>query len=401
MWERSSPSCQPPPSHCYYCTIPYLHITIIAQSPTFTLLLLHNPLPSHCYYCTIPHLHIAIIAQSPTFTLLLLHNPPPSHCYYCTIPYLHIAIIAQSPTFTLLLLHNLKGCVYNSSNAKVEAGTCDRIVSVFVLCCLRVLVLSVCVCLYAGYAVSFWLSLRLQMIGVFIITAAAFIAVLEHHFSFIDPGTPQPPPSTYLCPSSPLPSTRLRSTSISSPPLPMSTSTPPPHTHSVFLTHSPLSPPNTLLSPFLYTHTTFISSPPFPMSTSTPHSRSVFLPHSCSPHLPSTHLCTCISSPPFPMSTSTSRSHSEFLPYSPSPPTHTHTHTHTHSMTGLVGLAISYSLSINSLISQVVVTFSETEKEMVSVERAVEYIERIPAENSHGEVQVRSSPEGSTERLKQ
>ena len=60
-------------------------------------------------------------------------------------------------------------------------------------------------------------------------------------------------------------------------------------------------------------------------------------------------------------------------------------------MAGLVGLAISYSLSINNLISQVVVSFSETEKEMVSVEQAVQYIEGMPAENSHGEVQVRSS----------
>ena len=59
-----------------------------------------------------------------------------------------------------------------------------------VLCYLQVCLFCLCV----GYAVSFWLSLRLQMIGVFIIIAAAFIAVLEHHFSFINPGTPHTPP---------------------------------------------------------------------------------------------------------------------------------------------------------------------------------------------------------------
>ena len=262
---------------------------------------------------------------APTFTLLLLHNPLPSHCYYCTIPHLHIPIIAQSPTFTFLLLHNLKGCVYNSSNAKVEAGTCDRMVSVFVLCCLRVLVLSVCVCLYAGYAVSFWLSLRLQMIGVFIITAAAFIAVLEHHFSFIDPGTPQPPPSTYLCPSSSLPSTRLRSTSISSPPLPMSTSTPPPHTQC--FSHTPLSPLLTPSSPLSSTHT-LRSSPP--------------LPSPCLPPLPVLAQCFSHTPAPLPSPPHTYVRASLPLPspclppplaltqcFSRTPPPLLHTHTHT------------------------------------------------------------------------
>ena len=160
----------------------------------------------------------------------------------------------------------------------------------FVLCCLRVLVLSV----FAGYAVSFWLSLRLQMIGVFIITAAAFIAVLEHHFSFIDPGTPQPaptcvpsvprtplisPPNTYVLPFPPLP--------------------------------SPLSPPNTLLSPFLYTPT---------------------LP----PPLHSPTLIQCFSHTPLPLP---SPPHTYVLPSLPLPypcvspalplPSSTHSHTHT------------------------------------------------------------------------
>ena len=58
------------------------------------------------------------------------------------------------------------------------------------------------------------------------------------------------------------------------------------------------------------------------------------------------------------------------------------------SPTGLIGLAISYSLSINSFISQVVVAFSETEKEMVSVERADQYITSTPAEKEDGIQQV-------------
>lgn len=48
---------------------------------------------------------------------------------------------------------------------------------------------------------------------------------------------------------------------------------------------------------------------------------------------------------------------------------------------GLVGLAISYALSITGLLSGLVKFFTETEKEMVSVERVLEYIERTPKEN--------------------
>ena len=48
---------------------------------------------------------------------------------------------------------------------------------------------------------------------------------------------------------------------------------------------------------------------------------------------------------------------------------------------GLVGLAISYALSVTGVLSGVVVSFVETEKEMVSVERVHDYIQRVPAEN--------------------
>jgi len=50
---------------------------------------------------------------------------------------------------------------------------------------------------------------------------------------------------------------------------------------------------------------------------------------------------------------------------------------------GLVGLAISYALSITSLLSGVVTSFTETEKQMVSVERMDEYINDIEHEKGN------------------
>ncbi|KJE95250.1 multidrug resistance-associated protein 7 [Capsaspora owczarzaki ATCC 30864] len=47
---------------------------------------------------------------------------------------------------------------------------------------------------------------------------------------------------------------------------------------------------------------------------------------------------------------------------------------------GLVGLSISYALSVTSQLAGVVTSFTETEKEMVSVERACQYIENTPEE---------------------
>lgn len=56
---------------------------------------------------------------------------------------------------------------------------------------------------------------------------------------------------------------------------------------------------------------------------------------------------------------------------------------------GLVGLAISYALSVTDRLSGMVTSFTETEKQMVSVERAVQYIEDVPSEVSpRGTVRV-------------
>ncbi|XP_067681975.1 ATP-binding cassette sub-family C member 10-like [Haliotis asinina] len=51
---------------------------------------------------------------------------------------------------------------------------------------------------------------------------------------------------------------------------------------------------------------------------------------------------------------------------------------------GLVGLAISYSLSITNLLGGVVMSFTETEKQLVSVERADQYINDVPSEQWEG-----------------
>ncbi|XP_078352062.1 ATP-binding cassette sub-family C member 10-like isoform X2 [Oculina patagonica] len=62
---------------------------------------------------------------------------------------------------------------------------------------------------------------------------------------------------------------------------------------------------------------------------------------------------------------------------------------------GLVGLAISYALSVTDRLSGMVTSFTETEKQMVSVERAVQYIEDVPSEVSpHGTVPSSWPPRG-------
>ena len=41
---------------------------------------------------------------------------------------------------------------------------------------------------FIGYVVAQWLGIRLQMLGVAMVTGVSFIAVLEHHFNTVDPG---------------------------------------------------------------------------------------------------------------------------------------------------------------------------------------------------------------------
>ena len=41
---------------------------------------------------------------------------------------------------------------------------------------------------FAGLVAGQWLGIILQMMGVAMVTAVAFIAVLEHHFHTVNPG---------------------------------------------------------------------------------------------------------------------------------------------------------------------------------------------------------------------
>lgn len=52
---------------------------------------------------------------------------------------------------------------------------------------------------------------------------------------------------------------------------------------------------------------------------------------------------------------------------------------------GLIGLAITYMLSISGLLSGVVNAFTETEREMIAVERINQYLENIQTETTGGE----------------
>ncbi|KYM96883.1 PREDICTED: multidrug resistance-associated protein 7 [Cyphomyrmex costatus] len=51
---------------------------------------------------------------------------------------------------------------------------------------------------------------------------------------------------------------------------------------------------------------------------------------------------------------------------------------------GLIGLAITYALSVTGLLSGVVNSFTETEREMIAVERVKQYLDNVPTENTMG-----------------
>lgn len=56
---------------------------------------------------------------------------------------------------------------------------------------------------------------------------------------------------------------------------------------------------------------------------------------------------------------------------------------------GLVGLALSYSLSITMLLSGLIFNFTQTEMQLVSVERTEEYSTELPTEPQNQNQQVR------------
>ncbi|XP_012524038.1 multidrug resistance-associated protein 7 isoform X1 [Monomorium pharaonis] len=51
---------------------------------------------------------------------------------------------------------------------------------------------------------------------------------------------------------------------------------------------------------------------------------------------------------------------------------------------GLIGLAITYALSVTGLLAGVVNSFTETEREMIAVERVKQYLDSVPSENTIG-----------------
>ncbi|CAF0900555.1 unnamed protein product, partial [Didymodactylos carnosus] len=57
-------------------------------------------------------------------------------------------------------------------------------------------------------------------------------------------------------------------------------------------------------------------------------------------------------------------------------------HIYSHSNPSLVGLSLSYILSVTGLLNGLVTSFTETEKEMVSVERVTQYIDDLPEEET-------------------
>lgn len=58
---------------------------------------------------------------------------------------------------------------------------------------------------------------------------------------------------------------------------------------------------------------------------------------------------------------------------------------------GLVGLVLSYSLSITSLLINLVTSFTETEKNMISMERAQQYVDGVPSESDDPIASVRNN----------
>lgn len=56
---------------------------------------------------------------------------------------------------------------------------------------------------------------------------------------------------------------------------------------------------------------------------------------------------------------------------------------------GLVGLSLSYSLSITMLLSGLIFSFTQTEMQLVSVERTEEYSTELPTEPQDLNTQVR------------
>lgn len=61
------------------------------------------------------------------------------------------------------------------------------------------------------------------------------------------------------------------------------------------------------------------------------------------------------------------------------------------SPSGLVGLSLSYALSVNTLLCGLIFSFTQTEMQLVSVERTEEYSTGLPSEPQDQNAQVRAA----------
>ena len=58
----------------------------------------------------------------------------------------------------------------------------------------------------------------------------------------------------------------------------------------------------------------------------------------------------------------------------------------------MVGLAVTYSLSVTDSLRSVITTFASTETEMISMERANQYIQKIPHESKDEDAIINTKP---------
>lgn len=63
---------------------------------------------------------------------------------------------------------------------------------------------------------------------------------------------------------------------------------------------------------------------------------------------------------------------------------------------GLVGLSLSYALSITALLAGLIFNFTQTEMQLVSVERTEEYATGLPSEPQEQNSQVRWTVNGGS-----
>lgn len=241
-------------------------------------------------------------------------------------------------------------------------------------------------CQFASYATMQWLDIRLQLMGAAVVSAIAVIALVQHQQGLANPGTTMGPiPLT-------LGAGHSRSLTQAHPhvslphPAPLSSPTQC-HHHPHFNAEESMgrggsgTRPRLLRSSFPCSCLPHYSIPS-PFVSGLPPLIASF--SGCSPvllcPLPASLLAPVTCSPMLGSLLSTSLPHTSQCPGVPqrmaflSP--------------GLVGLVLSYALSLTGLLSGLVSSFTQTEGMMVSVERLEEYSCGVPQEPRRQPLQV-------------